>query len=370
MRAKVSKKDVLPAVMRTVNIADRKSVVPILSHVLLDFREDSLCLKATDLDHSIMEKVPAQVDTFGVAAVPALTLSEIVRKASAETPLEFSLMDKGNKLQIISGRSKFELSTLDPKDFPDVSQINSLFNISLDPLALSKLISRTKFSMSPEENRHNLNGMFLHKEDDRLIAVSTDGHRLSTTSVPIDIKESIQGIIISRKTVFEVKKLLDASLESVAVGVSFSANQIQFVFGDVMFISKLVDGTFPEYKRVIPEETNNFFVVDRLSFCESLARIAVISEEKVRSVKLELTKEGVLTCYAINNQIGSGKDEIDVTYEGEGWSSGFNATYLMDAATAVRGDNLKVFVKEALAPILMVDENEPESKFVVMPMRI
>lgn len=370
MRAKVSKKDLLPAVVRTVGIADRKSVVPILSHVLLDFKEGYLHLKATDLDHAVMEKVPAQVDTFGVAAVPALTLSEIVRKSSAESPIEFSLVDKGSKLQIVSGRSRFELSTLDPKDFPEISKINSTFSISLDPLALNKLISRTKFSMSPEESRHNLNGIFLHKEDERLVAVSTDGHRLSTTSVPIDIKESIQGLIISRKTVFEVKKLLDASIENTSVAVSFSANQVQFIFGDVTFISKLVDGTFPEYKRVIPEETSNFFVVDRLSFCESLARIAVISEEKVRSVRLELSKEGVLTCYAVNSQIGSGKDEIDVTYEGEGWTSGFNATYLMDAATAVRGDNLKIFIKEALSPILMIDESEPESKFVVMPMRM
>lgn len=371
MRARVLKKDLLPAVMRTVSIADRKSVVPILSHVLLDFRDGSLCIKATDLDHAIIENVPAQVDTFGVVAVPALMLSEIVRKSSAEAPLEFSLMDKGNKLLIVSERSKFELSALDSKDFPEIAPINSSFGLNLDPLALNKLISRTKFSMSPEESRHNLNGIFLHKEDDRLVAASTDGHRLSTTSIPIDIKENIQRVIISRKTVFEVKKLLDASLEHVSVGVSFSANQVQFVFGEVTFISKLVDGTFPEYKRVIPQETSSLFVVDRLSFCESLARIAVISEEKVRSVKLELSKAGVLTCYAINSQIGSGQDELDVTYEsGKEWSSGFNATYLLDAATAVRGDNLKVFIKEALSPILIVDEGEPESKFVVMPMRM
>lgn len=370
MRAKASKKDLLPAIMRTVSIADRKSVVPILSHVLLDFRDSSLCLKATDLDHAMIETVPAQVDTFGVVAVPALTLSEIIRKSSAEAPIEFSLVDKGNKLQIISGRSKFELSTLDPKDFPEVSPINSSFSLNLDPLALNKLISRTKFSMSPEENRHNLNGIFLHKEDDRLVAASTDGHRLSTTSIPIDIKENIQGLIISRKTVFEVKKLLDASLEHTSVNVAFSANQVQFNFGDIAFISKLIDGTFPEYKRVIPQESGNFFIVDRLSFCESLARIAVISEEKVRSVRLDLSKDGILTCYAMNSQVGSGQDELDVTYEGKGWSSGFNATYLVDAATAVRGDNLKIFVKEALSPILIIDESEPESKFVVMPMRM
>lgn len=367
MRAKVSKNDILPAIMRTVSIADRKSVVPILSHVLLEFNESGLCVKATDLDHSIIEKIPAEVDTFGVVAVPANTLNDIVRKASGDAILEFSLMDKGSKLQIVSGRSKFELSTLDPKDFPEVAPINNDFSIKIKSEDLNKLISRTKFSMSPEENRHNLNGIYFHKEDAKLRAVSTDGHRLSTTYINIDIKENIQGVIISKKTVFEIKKLLDAFTEDVSM--SFSANQVQFVFGEVTFISKLVDGTFPEYKRVIPEATNDFFRVNRQAFCEILDRIAVISEDKIRSVKLELSRDTLL-CYAVNSRVGNGKDEMDVTYSGDGWSSGFNANYLLDVATNLQGEYLKVFIKESLSPILVVDESEPESMFVVMPMRI
>lgn len=367
MRAKVSKSDILPAIMRTVSIADKKSVVPILSNVLLDFNESGLCIKATDLDHSIIEKIPAEVDTFGQAAVPAGTLSDIIRKAPSEATIEFSLLDKGSKLQVVCGRSKFELAAMNPNDFPEIATLNSTFSITLKSADLNKLITRTRASMSPEESRHNLNGIYLHKEDAKLKAVSTDGHRLSLSQIDIDIKESIQGIIISKKTVLEIKKLLDAYQDDVSV--SLSANQVQFILGDVTFISKLVDGTFPEYKRVIPEMGESFFVVKRTDFCQVLDRMAIMSEEKVRSVKLELNK-GVLICHAVNNRVGSGKDEMDATYEGNPWSSGFNANYLLDVAQTLQGEFLKIYIKESLSPILIVDESEPESLFVVMPMRI
>ena len=367
MRAKVAKKDILPAILRAVSIADRKSVVPILSHVLLDFNASGLKLKATDLEHSIVEEIPAEVDTFGVVAVPAGILGDIIRKSSDEAVLEFSLADKGSKLIVTTGKSKFELSTLDHADFPEIALIKNPCSFNMPVAELNKLISRTKFSMSPEENRHNLNGIYLHKEDDKLKAASTDGHRLSVSEMPISSKENIQGVIISKKTVLEVKKLLDVFQDEVVV--TFSANQVQFELGNIVFISKLVDGTFPDYKRVIPEMTNEFFVVKRAAFMEIIDRIAVISDDKVRSVKLELTKNN-LACYVANSKVGTGRDEVEVTYLGQGWNAGFNANYLLDVAQALQGETLKVYIKESLSPILIVDESEPESLFVVMPMRI
>lgn len=367
MRAKVAKKDILPAILRAVSIADRKSVVPILSHVLLDFNASGLKLKATDLEHSIVEEIPAEVDTFGEVAVPAGILGDIVRKSADNSVLEFSLADKGSKLIVATGKSKFELSTLDHADFPEIALIKNPCSFNMPVAEFNKLISRTKFSMSPEENRHNLNGIYLHKEDDKLKAASTDGHRLSVSEMPISSKENIQGVIISKKTVLEVKKLLDVFQDEVVV--TFSANQVQFEFGNIVFISKLVDGTFPDYKRVIPEMTNEFFVVKRAAFMEIIDRIAVISDDKVRSVKLELTKNN-LACYVANSKVGTGRDEVEVTYSGQGWNAGFNANYLLDVAQALQGENLKVYIKESLSPILIVDESEPESLFVVMPMRI
>jgi DNA polymerase-3 subunit beta len=367
MRAKVAKKDLLPAIMRMVGVANKKSVVPILSHVLLDFRESNLRLKATDLDHSIIEDVPAEVEAMGIVAVPAVILSDIVRKSSDTASLEFSLADKGNKLIVIAEKSKFELSALDYADFPEIAPIKGTCCFNIKSADFNKLINRTKFSISPEENRHNLNGIFFHKEDDKLKAASTDGHRLSVSQISINVKESIQGMIFSKKTVFEIKKMLDLFQDEVAI--TFNANQIQFVLGNVTFISKLIDGNFPDYKRVIPEMTGEFFVIKRSDFLEIVDRVAVISDDKIRSVKLELSKNN-FSCYVANSKVGSGRDEVDVVYSGQGWSAGFNAIYLLDVAQTLQGESLKIFVKESLSPILIIDESEPESLFVVMPMRI
>ncbi|MDR3180071.1 MAG: DNA polymerase III subunit beta [Holosporaceae bacterium] len=367
MRAKITKKDILPAVMRTVSVADRKSVVPILSHVLLEFNESGLQLKATDLDHSILELVPAEVDTFGMVAVPAVTLNDIVRKSPDNSTLEFSLIDKGRKLLVMAGKSKFELSTLDCADFPEISPLKNNCNFTVKAADLNKLISRTKFSISPEESRHNLNGIYFHKEDSKLKAASTDGHRLSVSQIDVDFEECLQGIIISKKTIFEIKKMLDAFTGEVVM--TFSANQVQFVVENVVFISKLVEGNFPEYKRVIPETSSDFFLVNRAGFTEIIDRVAVISDDKVRSIKLELNKN-TLYFYVANSKVGSGRDEMDVIYSGPSWNAGFNANYLLDIAQTLQGENLKIYIRDALASILILDESEPESLFVVMPMRI
>jgi DNA polymerase-3 subunit beta len=221
--------------------------------------------------------------------------------------------------------------------------------------------------MSNEESRHNLNGIYLHKEDDKLKAASTDGHRLSVSEISVETKENIQGVIISKKTVFEVKRIFDSFSEDVSI--SFSANQVQFSTGDVVFISKLVDGMFPEYKRVIPETTGDFFIVNRQNFIEVIDRVAIISDDKIRSIKLELSKNN-LACHVVNNKIGNGRDEMEIMYAGKDWSAGFNANYLLDIAQTLQGERLKIYVKESLSPILIIDETEPESLFVVMPMRI
>ncbi len=368
MRAKVLKKDILPAIIRMASVADKKSVVPILSHVLMDFNAKGLTLKATDLDHSIVENIPAEVDTYGIVAVPAGVLGDILRKVSDSTALEFSLLNKGEKLQVIVGRSKFELSTLRAEDFPQISKLENTCHFTLKAADFNKLISRTKISISPEENRHNLNGIFLHKEGDVLKAASTDGHRLSVSSIPLVAKESLQGVIIARKTVFEIKKLLDAA-EDGNIVITFNANQVQFELGEIIFISKLVDGIFPDYNRVIPSTDGEFFTVKRTDFIEVIDRIAVISDDKVKAIKLDLTKKGLM-CNVANSKIGNGSDEVDAVYEGDGWAAGFNANYLLDVAQTLQGEELKIYVKGALTPILITDAGEPESLFVVMPMRI
>lgn len=367
MRARVTKKDILPAVMRAVSIADKKSVVPILSHLLLAFDKDGLTIKATDLEISVIEKVAADVDTFGVVAIPAGTFGDIIRKIPDVATLEFSIADNGNKMQMTTGNSKFELSTLDSGDFPSIDLLNNEKSFKIKSTDFNKLITLTKFSMSPEENRHNLNGIYFHTENGQLIAASTDGHRLSVSQVKMSDDSVVPGVIVSKKSVLEIKKILDACTGEVSV--AFSNNQIQISCDNVVLISKLVDGIFPEYKRVIPEKSENFFTVKRDAFIGIVDRVAVISDDKVRSVKLELAGN-CLSCYVANNRLGSGKDEVDVVHEGQDWNAGFNASYLLDVAQALAGSDLKVFIKDALSPILVIDEFDADSLFVVMPMRI
>lgn len=367
MRAKISKKDLLQAVMRTVNIVDRKSVMPILSHVLLDFSAEGLCLKSTDLDHSLIENVPAEIDTYGSVAVSATTLNDIVRKSPEGAILEFNLIDKGEKLSISAGRSHFELSTLAASDFPKISPIEGTCNTLINSECFSKLINKTRISMSLDENRHNLNGIYIHKDGNRLKAASTDGHRLSYTSVPINTSESIQGVILSRKTVYEVKKLIDAYGGDIKF--SLNQNQIQFGFGNITFISKLVDGKFPEYERVIPAKEGSFFFVNRSEFIEIVDRISVMSDEKVKAVKLELKKNQLIVNVS-NSKLGSGRDELSVDYDGSDWNAGFNSSYLLEVAQVMSGDIMTIYIKDALASILMIDNADADSLFVVMPMRI
>ena len=355
--------------MRAVSIADKKSIVPILSHVLLDFGKTGLIVRATDLEISIIENVVAEIDTFGIVAVPAGTLGDILRKIpdSDSAVIDFSLTDNGNKLSITTGKSKFELSTLEHGDFPTINLLSNSCEFRLNAVDFNRLISRTRISISPEENRHNLNGIFFHKDEGKLVAASTDGHRLSVSDMELVSKENIQGVIISKKTVFEVKKLLDTAEGEMSV--IFSANQVQFSFDKVVLISKLVDGVFPEYKHVIPEMSGDFFTVKRTDFIETIDRVSVMSDDKVRAVKLELSGNS-LFCSVVSNRLGSGRDEVSVSYTGQGWSAGFNASYLLDVAQTLNGEELKIYVKETLSPILIVDESEPQSLFVIMPMRI
>jgi DNA polymerase-3 subunit beta len=335
--------------------------------VLLEFCDTGLCIKATDLDHSILDIVPAEISTFGTVAVPAVTLYDIIRKSPDDVALEFSLSDKGSRCMISSGKSKFDLATLDHVDFPAITTLDDGEKFTFSASRMNKLISRTKFAISPEENRLNLSGIYFHKEDDQLKAAATDGHRLSVSHIDAPTAGDISGVIISKKTIFEVKKLLDTYGGDVSL--TFTGNQVQFEVGDTILISKLIDGKFPEYKKVIPEISQEFFTVNRIKFLEIIDRLSVMSDDKLRIIKLELNKN-ILFFHVSNNKLGSAAGEITLDYSGQNWNSGFNANYLMDVASTLEGETLKVHIRGSLAPILILDEAEPESLFVVMPMRI
>lgn len=373
MRAKISKKDLFLALSHSISIVDKKPAIQILSHVLLEFINEKIVIKATDLDHSIIEEVKAEVDTFGCIAVSAQMFYDVVRKIPDESVIELVLSEKGEKLQIKSGKSKFEIQTLPADDFPKIDLLNKDCDFQIPSDNLKELIDKTKFSMAIEETRYNLNGIYFHTDTDfkNIIAVATDGHRLSICRVPNCGCNGNIGIL-ARKTVMELRKLLDSNTTE-TVEVFKNNNQVQFVFGSITLTARLVDADFPKYEAVVPEKNEgSCFVIDRSNFVESIDRVSVISEDKTKSVRLVIEEDILHISCANSITGGSGQDEVKIQrFLEKDWEACFNARYLIDVANALNCDELKVYVKDKLSSILIIPvDKKIDCTFVVMPMRI
>lgn len=370
MRAKVLRSSFFTAITHCIGVVDKKPAVPVLSHVLLTFEQDKITLQATDLDHSMTESVEAQVDTFGAVAVHGQILFDIIRKLSDNSNLELSIADQGKKMVIVSDKARFEMQTISASEFPKSQTFSADSNFTVNASSFKQLIDLTKFAMAIEETRYNLNGIYMHtnEENTELKAAATDGHRLSVSSIPIPECNVVPGIY-SRKTILEIRKLLDE--EEKEITISSNANQVQFHVKNVTLTARLVDGTFPNYAAVVPEAGDKYFVADRKSFIDSLERVSVISDDKSRTVKLELTPEGLRLSSINITTGGSGKDELSVEQNtSESWEACFNAKYLVDVAEAVTSEKLTVYFSGKLSPILILPDNAQTSKFVVMPMRV
>lgn len=367
MRANVSRSKLFLAMSHSIGIVDKKPAVPVLSHVLLIFEDKQITIKATDLDHSFNEAVEAQVETFGSIAVHGQMFFDIIRKFSEESVLELYIADQGKKLVIASERSRFEMQTISANDFPAIDQFTATAQFSLPSVDLKRLIDFTKFAMAVEETRYNLNGIYMHIVEDTLKAAATDGHRLAVTAIPAKDCKLTSGIY-SRKTILEIRKLLDETDREIQI--STDNNRVQFKVENVTLTARFVDGTFPNYAAVIPAIGDNFFEVNRKDFISSLDLVSVISDDKSRTVKLEL-KTDTLCLSSINVTTGgNGKDEISVKKSTEEpWDACFNARYLLDIADAVQCERLKIYYTGRLNSILVLPEDNA-SQFVVMPMRI
>lgn len=367
MRAKIEKKDLLSSIGHTLGIVDKKPAIPVLSHILIDFSKDLISIRGTDLDHSIIENVKADVETFGKITVPAQSFYDVIKKAP-DGIIDLSLIDQGKKLLIVFGKSRFELSTLPAADFPEIHKPKNPITFTITTSDLKYLIDKTKFSMSTDETRHTLNGIYFHSIENVIKAATTDGHRLSVSSVQMNSDINFaSGGIFSKKTVLELRKLLESSSE--IVQVSIGSNQVQFSIDQICLIARLVDGKFPDYSRVIPDIANDFFVIDRKKFIETIDRVSVLADEKSKSVKFELN-DSTLCISAMNFSYGSAKEEIEVENTLQNWSAGFNFRYLLDIAESLSGDFVKIYIKDSLSSILIVDKENDAAIFVVMPMRI
>ncbi|ANC92974.1 DNA polymerase III subunit beta [Azospirillum humicireducens] len=358
------------------SVVERRNTIPILSNVLLRAGDGELSLAATDMDLEIVETVPATVGRPGGTTAPAHTLFDIVRKLPDGSQVELDIGGDGTILTLRSGRSQFKLSCLPVEDFPQLSSGELKHNFSVAAADLRALIDRTRFAISTEETRYYLNGIYLHAAKSKmgsletpvLRAVATDGHRLARVEMPLpDGADAIPGVIIPRKTVTEIRKLVDEAADRIEL--SLSDNKIRFGFDSVVVTSKLIDGTFPDYERVIPVGNDKVMEVDAKLFAAAVDRVATISTEKSRAVKLSLVR-GALTLSATSPESGSATEELEVNYAESPLEIGFNSRYLLDITQQIEGEGAQFTLADAASPTIIRDVADSTALYVLMPMRV
>ena len=367
MKATIERATLLKSLSHVQSVVERRNTIPILSNVLIEAREDgSIRLMATDLDLQVDESVPANVAQPGATTVSAHTLFDIVRKLPEGSQVELNAAE--GKMQLSAGRARFNLSTLPRDDFPVIAEGDLPTRFELPAATLRQIIDKTKFAISTEETRYYLMGIFLHIADDQLKAAATDGHRLARVTVgKPDGADGMPDVIVPRKCVAELRKLLE-ELEG-TVEVSMSATKIRFGLGSAVLTSKLIDGTFPDYNRVIPTANDKLLKLDPKSFAQGVDRVSTIASEKTRAVKMNVDRDKV-TLSVTSPESGTATEELPADYGSDGIEIGFNARYLLDILGEIDGDTVEVHLADAAAPTLLRENDKSPALYVLMPMRV
>ncbi len=371
MKVNIERNSLLKTLGHVQSVVERRNTIPILSNVMIEAEGDTVSMTATDLDIAIVEQTGANVLAPGSTTVPAHTLFDIVRKLPDGAEVELSL-EENDRLVVKAGRSRFTLAGLDKEDFPVMNQGDMPHRFNLPAEELKRLIDKARFAISTEETRYYLNGIYLHvantEDGPRLRAVATDGHRLA--QVEQDVPEGaagIPGVIIPRKTVGEIRKLIDEFEGSVCI--SLSDTKIHFSFDGAVITSKLIDGTFPDYTRVIPQQNDKVLEMDCRLFSQAVDRVSTISSDKTRSVKLSLS-EDTLTLSVNSPDSGTAREELAASYGADPLEIGFNSKYLMDILAQIEGETVQVVLADPSAPTIMNDALDEGALYVLMPMRV
>ena len=372
MKVTVERAELLRSLGHVHRVVERRNTIPILANVLLRASGSKLSLKATDLDLEVVEPIAAEVGAPGATTVPAHMFHDIVRKLpeGAQVVLE-SLADRAS-LSIRAGRSRFTLQTLPESDFPDLAAGEMTHRFGVGASDLKRLIDKTQFAISTEETRYYLNGIYLHTpssgENGVLRAVATDGHRLAQYELPAPKgAEGMPGVIVPRKTVGEVQRLIEGG--DAEIGVELSTSKIRFTLGETVLTSKLIDGTFPDYGRVIPLGNDKELKVDKPDFEAAVDRVSTVSSERGRAVKLSLSGTRLLLSVT-NPDSGSATEEIEVEYGGDPLDIGFNSRYLLDIAAQIDSERAVFMLADPGSPTLIRDDANSGALYVLMPMRV
>jgi DNA polymerase-3 subunit beta len=372
MKLTIERAALLKSLNHVQSVVERRNTIPILSNVKIEGRSGQVSFNATDMDLDIVESVPADITRAGATTASAHTLYEIVRKLPEGSQVELEQSGEDGQLTLRSGRSRFVLAALPVDDYPVMSGGDLPFSFTLAAEELKNLIDRTRFAISSEETRYYLNGIYLHAATSAgvpvLRAVATDGHRLARVEVPLpEGAAGIPGIIVPRKTVAELRKLLDES--EVDVTLSLSEAKIRFSFDSVTLTSKLIDGTFPDYERVIPADNDKILEVDCESFSHAVDRVSAISTEKSRAIKLAVDKGGI-TLSASSPENGSAVEEVEASYDSSPIEIGFNSRYLLEILAQIEGDAARFAMADAGSPTVVREVTDSSAVYVLMPMRV
>ena len=372
MKISVERSVLLKAVGQAQSVVERRNTIPILANVLIEAEGDSVSFRATDLDIEVVDKAPAVVERAGATTVSATMLHEIVRKLPDGALVALSDDGTSGRLTVEAGRSNFSLATLPKEDFPVMASSEYQTNFSAPAPMLRRLFDKSKFAISTEETRYYLNGVYMHVADGdggkALRCVATDGHRLARIDADLpDGAADMAGVIVPRKTVAELRKLLDD--DEMQIAVSVSETKVRFATPDITLTSKVIDGTFPDYTRVIPQGNTRKLEVDAAEFAKAVDRVATVSSERSRAVKLAIDEDRlVLSVNAPDS--GAAEEELAVAYSDERLEIGFNAKYLLEIAGQVDRENAVFLFNSAGDPTLMREGNDLSAIYVVMPMRV
>ena len=370
MKATIERATLLKSLGHVQSVVERRNTIPILSNVLIEGASDgSIRLTATDLDLQIVDSVQAAVERPGAITVPAHTFFDIVRKLPEGAQVLLDAAD--GKMLVQAGRARFNLQTLPRDDFPMIAEGALPTTFELPASTLIQIIDSTRFAISTEETRYYLNGIFFHvaeQPEPSLKAAATDGHRLARVMVPRpDGAEGMPDIIVPRKCIGELRKLLDEVDGSVRLDLS--PTKIRFGLGNAILTSKLIDGTFPDYSRVIPTANDKMLKIDPRSFEEGVDRVATIATDKTRAVKMALDRDKV-TLSVTSPENGTAAEEVPGDYDSASFEIGFNARYLLDILGQIEGDVVELHLADAAAPTLIREGDTSAALYVLMPMRV
>ncbi len=365
MKLTAERETLLAPLQAVIGVVERRQTMPVLANVLLSAREGRLAVTATDLEVELVASAETGVQQAGDVTVPGRKLLDILRALPEKVSVALSL--DGEKITVRAGRSRFSLSTLPAAEFPVIDDINAEQTVRIECLALARLLEKTHFSMAQQDVRYYLNGMLLEIDGETLRAVATDGHRLALSEAALARKaKTRQQVIVPRKGVLELQRILTG--EGVC-DLAIGSNHVRAKIGEVRFTSKLIDGRFPEYTRVIPAAPSAALKAERDVLRQALQRTAILSNEKYRGIRMNV-KENLLTIQAHNPEQEEAEEEIEVGYQGPELEVGFNVNYLLDALSAIDGTDVELGLTDSNSSCLIRSPGASSSRYVVMPMRL